>query len=625
MWGQARYEFEKAIEIADEAGINRESAGLRINLASTSIKSGHLQEIPGILDLAKAFINLSGEATPYRRIVHSLTRANYLRITGSPSKAIELLEPALAQCREQQYSREEAIALEYLGDCHLAKRDYTRAHALYLDGMRIAEATAPKGDLIPELCHRLAECVVQIGDPNEAVLLCERGLRVAKDTGDRYEECATHRVLAMAHRAAGNPRKALRLADEGAELGRRYEIPYELARALVWAGEMRLAGAGADEQALGRKQLWEARGQFARMELKHWIDTIDRTLGYEPAADEAQEDTALATLHEVHSLDRGALRFGLVTCSREMSEAVATVQSIAPTTIPVLIYGESGVGKELLARAVHQMSDRRKGPFVAVNCGAIATGLLESEMFGHERGAFTGAVQSREGLLVSADKGTLFLDEIGDLPTSVQASLLRVLESGELRPLGRDEVRRVDVRIVAATNVDLEEAVRRGTFRQDLYFRLSGVRVTLPPLRDREEDIRVLFRYYWAQAGASSKKALRLGEDVEPKLCAYEWPGNVRELRHEVARVVALAPENSLVTADHFLQGIGRKEAGTLRRERARRDVVGEEREAILKALRAHGGNKAEAARSLGGMKRTTLLYKMQAHAIRPEEYDSGK
>jgi DNA-binding NtrC family response regulator/tetratricopeptide (TPR) repeat protein len=620
LWRQAQYECESAIELADENSIARESGALRLNLAVTLAKSGNLSRVPEVLDEAEQFLADAGNSKWLMQ--SALMRGSYYRITGHPGKALELLETALRTCREQHYSREEAITLEYTGDCHLARRDYSRALDLYNEGMKIAEATAPRGDLVPELCHRIGECLTNLGNPNDAILICERGVRVARDIGDRYEECATYRVLAMAHKAAGNPTKALRLADEGIELCRSFEVPYEQARTLTWAGEARLTAHGLDEQALGRKQLWEARGLFARMGLTHWIEHVDRTLGYEPSTEGAAEGESLSTLAELEELDRGALRFGLVTCNRQVREAVATVQSIAPSTIPVLICGESGVGKELLARAVHQMSDRRRGPFVAINCGAIAPGLLESEMFGHERGAFTGALSSRDGLIASADKGTLFLDEIADLPLPAQASLLRVLESGELRPLGKDEVRKVDIRIVAATNALLEDLVPRGVFRQDLFFRLNGVRVTIPPLREREEDVRPLFRYFWAQACASARKSLRVAPEVEPLLSAYGWPGNVRELKHEIARVVALAPGGSIVTPEHFLPGQKRKDAFALRHGRVLREALGVEREEILTALRAHGGNKAEAARSLGGMKRTTLIYKMERLGIRPEEYE---
>jgi transcriptional regulator with PAS, ATPase and Fis domain len=425
----------------------------------------------------------------------------------------------------------------------------------------------------------------------------------------------------MAHRAAGNPTKAYRIAAEGIELGRSYEIPYELARTLAWAGETRLQSKQKDDHMIGRLQLWEARAVFERIGLANEVRQLDRVLGFEEEEQGSAPEKGIEALAGMSNLDRGALRFGIITCSPEMSEAVATIQSIAPSRIPVLITGPSGVGKELLAQALHQMSDRRRLPFVPVNCGAISSTLIESELFGHERGAFTGATTSREGLFATAERGTIFLDEIGELPPSTQATLLRVLETGELRKVGSDEVRTIDVRVVAATNADLEVMVERGRFRRDLYFRLEGVIVRVPPLREREDDIRALFRFFFAEAVNTSKKRLKVTEGVEPLLCAYAWPGNVRELRNEVARAVAMAEDGAVLGRDAFLPKLRSKSPSALRSARQRDDASAEERTMIVEALKAHKGNKADAARSLGGMKRTTLLYKIDRLSIRPEEY----
>jgi len=410
---------------------------------------------------------------------------------------------------------------------------------------------------------------------------------------------------------------------EGIALGRSYEIPYELARALSWDGETRLQSRGRDDQMIGRLQLWEARAVFERIGLANEVRALDRILGFEEEPEGQGVSSGAAALAEATNLDRGALRFGIITCSPEVSEAVATIQSIAPSKIPVLITGPSGVGKELLAHALHRMSDRRKMPFLPVNCGSISASLIESELFGHERGAFTGAIATREGLFTAADKGTIFLDEIGELPPSSQATLLRVLETGELRRVGSDEVRSIDVRIVAATNADLDEMVERGLFRRDLFFRLEGVNVRVPPLREREDDIRALFRFFFGEAVAASRKKVAVSDDVEPMLCAYTWPGNVRELKNEVARAVAMAPEGAVLGRDAFLPKLRKKSPASLREARDRDDATTEERVRILEALRAHGGNKADAARSLGGMKRTTLLYKIDRLHIRPEEYQT--
>ncbi|MCK5940391.1 MAG: sigma 54-interacting transcriptional regulator, partial [Planctomycetes bacterium] len=202
--------------------------------------------------------------------------------------------------------------------------------------------------------------------------------------------------------------------------------------------------------------------------------------------------------------------------------------------------GESGTGKERVAQAVHELSPRRAQPFVAENCAAIPDTLLESVLFGHKRGAFTGAIKDHPGHFLAAHKGTLFLDEIGEMPMPMQAKLLRTLQEGEVRAVGDSKVRKVDVRVIAATNQDLERAVKEGRFREDLYFRLNVLRLSLPPLRDRGDDIVVLARRFLAEACRRSGRALRLSAAAEQELGKRRWPGNVRQLQNEMQRVSAL-------------------------------------------------------------------------------------
>ena len=232
---------------------------------------------------------------------------------------------------------------------------------------------------------------------------------------------------------------------------------------------------------------------------------------------------------------------GWVGRSEAFRQILETVKQVAPTNITVFIFGESGVGKEMVARALHELSPRRGKPMLTVNCGAIPEGILESELFGHERGSFTGAQDMRRGYFELADSGTLFLDEIGELPPATQVKLLRVLESREFMRVGGSRMRHVDVRLIAATNRDLDASVRRGEFRKDLFYRLNAVRILVPPLRERREDIRELaVRFAEDVCRENHIRFQGFTEDAFETLENYSWPGNIRELRNVVERVIVL-------------------------------------------------------------------------------------
>ncbi len=257
----------------------------------------------------------------------------------------------------------------------------------------------------------------------------------------------------------------------------------------------------------------------------------------------ALEDRRVRSANEVLRRAVELSRAGeMVGASAPMHALRELVARVAPSAAPVLITGESGTGKELVARAIHAGGARGEQPFVAVNCTAIPEALLESELFGHTRGAFSGASAARRGLFAESDGGTLFLDEIGDMPPALQAKMLRVLQDGEVRAVGSDAVRRVDVRVVAATNQDLEKRVATGQFRSDLFFRLNVVSIAVPPLRERRDDVPALVETFVAQARRRnpSSRARRISADVLERLQAYHWPGNVRELENLIERLVIL-------------------------------------------------------------------------------------
>jgi len=308
----------------------------------------------------------------------------------------------------------------------------------------------------------------------------------------------------------------------------------------------------------------------------------------------------------------------IVGRSQVMQRIFDTVRRISDMPSSVLILGESGTGKEMVAHALHEHSSRAAGPFIAINCAAIPEALLESELFGYVRGAFSDAQKDRPGLFKEAHGGSLFLDEIGEMPVNLQAKLLRVIETREVRPLGSNKTEKVDVRLISATNRELEQAVHDGRFRQDLFYRLNVIRIELPPLRERAEDIPPLVDHF---IGRFAPRAKRLVKGVEKEALAllmqYRWPGNIRELEHTIERAVLLG-NKSTIGIDDLPPELRKSEVDRLplalavTRKYTLRDL---EREYIEKVLLYYGGNKTEAAKILG-VDRTTLYRKLEEYKL---------
>jgi DNA-binding NtrC family response regulator len=306
-------------------------------------------------------------------------------------------------------------------------------------------------------------------------------------------------------------------------------------------------------------------------------------------------------------VDISSLNPDIIGESRAIREVLSLVASAAPTDATVLILGESGTGKELIARAIHKQSKRHTKPFVAVNCGALSETVLESELFGHVKGAFTGALSSRKGVFEEANGGTLFLDEVGELAPATQVRLLRVLQEGMVRAVGASEDRKVDVRVVAATNRDLTEEIEKGTFREDLYYRLDVIAVQMPPLRQRPGDIPLLFHHFLRKhAGRLGKSVTGISPDALSQLCAHRWAGNVRELENTVERAIVLA-KSDVINVDllpSVLRQTGRPAAGTLEDPRLLLPLADAkaafEQEYLEKLLERVNGKVSDAARFAG-------------------------
>lgn len=289
---------------------------------------------------------------------------------------------------------------------------------------------------------------------------------------------------------------------------------------------------------------------------------------------------------------------GIVTQDAGFLKVLETVALVAKSDLPVLIQGASGTGKELVVRALHLNSSRSKERYVTVNCGAISPNLLESELFGHKRGAFTGATRDKEGVIASADRGSVFLDEVGELPPELQVKLLRTLQFGEIQPVGSSRPATVDVRFLAATNRNLEEEVEKGTFREDLLYRLNVVTIDLPPLRERPDDILPLFYHFLRSACAKAgREAPQVSRRVEQTLQDYGWPGNVRELENEALRLVAVTPEGTPITVDRLSPRLVRADARPVPTPAS---LAEHEKELIELHLRKSKGNRTRAAESLG-------------------------
>jgi DNA-binding NtrC family response regulator len=319
----------------------------------------------------------------------------------------------------------------------------------------------------------------------------------------------------------------------------------------------------------------------------------------------------------------------LVGVSAALVEVMKLVGRVAATDLPVLITGESGTGKEIVARAIHRRSARADQPFIAVNCGALPAELIESELFGHVRGSFTGATVDRRGLWQEADQGTVFLDEVTETTFAFQVKLLRAVQEGEVRRVGSNQTLRVDVRVLAATNRDAEEEVHEGRFRQDLLYRLNAVTIHLPPLRERREDIRTLARYFAERTMGVDARPISFSKDALWLLENYDWPGNIRELENAVVRAAALS--NSVVRPEDLPERIRRSfknnygmsppsaaEAATgqtIDGDESALSLAEVERRHILRILAGTGGNKQAAARILG-IDRTTLQRKLERYQL---------
>jgi len=585
-WDLAVGHLRAALESYRRMGRLAESAGPLMNLGIVYQKSGDWERAIEHYRQAESVCLQVGDQASACRV--SIGLGNVARLQRRMGDAEATLLGSLERARAHDARREEVLALEFLGELDFDRGRPEDALRRYDEALVLAERVAPEGDLVVELERRRGEALCALGRLDDASLACDRARRLARLTDDRLEHAVAHRVAGDIGWARGQQGEALQSWTIAASLLSECRERHELGKTLLTLGRT------AHDPREARRYLYRASALFAELSAGYWLEQAERELqrglGDPPAQPSVRPASGLGRRHRAPSL---------VAASSAMQRAEALARRAAGTDLAVLITGETGTGKELIARTIHGLSPRSRGPFLAINCGALRADLALSQLFGHRKGAFTGAHAEGVGLVQAAHGGTLFLDEVGDLPFDVQVTLLRFLESGEFLRLGETVVQRADVRIIAATNHELREAVEPSTFRRDLLFRLNEVEIHLPALSERLDDIIPLSRHFLAFYGGM--EGPRMSPDAEAVLRSYAWPGNVRELENVMRRVAALHGGEPQVTANSLLPFLdtGGTPAGL------HMDQETDERTRIVTAFQEAAGNKSQLARILGVSRKT--------------------
>jgi DNA-binding NtrC family response regulator/tetratricopeptide (TPR) repeat protein len=616
-WDSARAHFSEAIAIHRRLGQHALLGNRLQNLGVLLVKSGAWERAHSVLEEARQCFVQVGDR--WGVTINLLARGWLERLEGRADGAEKLLGEALEKSLAEGFLREEALAREFLGDVAFDRGQVDRAAEAYRAALALGERQAPAGDIVSEVLRRIAETDIARGRLDAAESAIERAGHVCQLLDDRYENAVLQRVRGQLASARGQQAEAVRALHAAinlfGEMGERFERGKALA----------LLARISTEPDEARKLLYRASACFAEIGADRELKAVEREL--------AQSGELVPG--PAHAEPYGRLKGrklsnpGLVGPSRAMARVADLVSRAAGTDLSVILVGETGTGKELVARAIHQQSRRAERPFIAVNCGALRAELALSQLFGHRRGAFTGAHADGMGFVEAAHTGTLMLDEIGELPADVQVTLLRFLESGEYLRLGETQVRRADVRIVGATHVDLRRAVAERRFRADLFYRLHELEIELPALRDRTEDVLPLARHFLRAYGGDQSPAI--GDDTVRLLLSHAWPGNVRELENCIKRTLAMAPRSGEPLSPDALTEffertplpVARPDAPDSSDEPTRANLKAQVAEAdrrdLVRALDESQGNKSRAAERLG-VSRKTLYARMRRLGLEVDE-----
>ena len=584
-WDAAAVHLRQALESHRRCGHFGDTLAPLINLGIVFQKSGDWKLAAEHFAQAEQVAVQVGDEL--RAINVAIGAGNVARLERRFDDAEALLNRASRQARERGARREEVLAREFLAELDFDRGRFEEALTAYHEALRLAERVAPEGDLVVEIERRRAEVLLVLGRLEAAESACQRASRLARQSDDRLEFAVAERVAGSIAWARGRGDDAFVSWGMAAQLLEQAHERLELGKTYL---EM---GRAASDPIQARRHLYRAAVLFGPLSTPYWLDRAEQELS-RAAAEAAPSSTPQVTL-----MGRRSRAPGLVACSPLMRQVEQLARRAGGTELSVLITGETGTGKELVARTIHSLSARAGKPFLAVNCGALRVDLALSQLFGHRKGAFTGAHTDGVGLVEAAHGGTLFLDEVGELPLDVQVTLLRFFESGEYMRLGETQVRRADVRIIAATNRELRGADEK-LFRRDLLFRMNEVEIAVPPLRERRDDVIPLARHFLAFYGGLGGP--RLTPDAESVLLAHAWSGNVRELENVMKRVAALHGDSAMVTPASLMPFISYNASSP---NGAAVVPAGDDRAAILEAYASAHGNKSRAAELLGVSRKT--------------------
>ncbi|MDP6418538.1 MAG: sigma 54-interacting transcriptional regulator [Candidatus Krumholzibacteria bacterium] len=599
--------FERAAELFQKTNHRKLEARARFNRSVLLRKMGKLQEC------RKEVALLQEMPLPDARRVLYLNEFTKLFIAlEDRSTSGILLQEIEGRMSDKTALRSRIVNLEARADALALDRDWHRALLTLDEGIELALGISDSNDLLGELYRRKTQVLYELERDQESFEMARLALEVCEKVNEVYEIGAIFRTLALLAERRGESSEAESLFLRSIDFYLKREEKVERAKSqrhLARFYQRRNHGEDLHESfrhAAAALGLYEEMGiESRRAEMREMLDTLGHRL---PRRDfTAPEGIRIAQLGQEHNI---------ITADTSMTRVLETLVTVAPSRSAILVTGETGTGKELIARAAHSLSDRREESFVIVNCAAIPGELMESELFGHVRGSFTGAHGEREGKFSQANRGSIFLDEIGDLGPRLQAKLLRVLQDGSFSPVGSDRELRVDVRVISATNRNLEARVMQGEFRQDLLYRLNHVLLELPPLRKRGGDAELLASYFLHRESDHLGRNIEMDEQVLDLIRNYPWPGNVRELESFIRRASLFAAETGILSPDlvpeRYFSPLGecRKDLASVVRDA--------ERHAILDAVSRSRGNKAQAARDLS-ISRSTLNEKISRYELAQE------